>query len=180
MPRKLKLDDLQVVLLSTASQREDGNVLPVAPSIAADTERVAAALGELLQHKLVAGIATTEASFWREDGDDRYTLAVTEAGCAAIGVTTHEAQSDIGDADASAANTSTSDVPSSAGPASKSATVVALMQRTNGATLPEFVAATGWLPHTTRAALTGLRKKGHAIVRSKRGNTTCYHIGQAA
>jgi hypothetical protein len=26
-----------------------------------------------------------------------------------------------------------------------------------------MVAATGWLPHTTRAALTGLRKKGYAI-----------------
>ena len=26
-----------------------------------------------------------------------------------------------------------------------------------------MIAATGWLPHTTRAALTGLRKKGYAI-----------------
>jgi hypothetical protein len=26
-----------------------------------------------------------------------------------------------------------------------------------------MVAATCWLPHTTRAALTGLRKKGYAI-----------------
>ena len=27
----------------------------------------------------------------------------------------------------------------------------------------ELVAATGWLPHTTRAALTGLRKRGYAV-----------------
>ena len=29
--------------------------------------------------------------------------------------------------------------------------------------LAELVAATGWLPHTTRAALTGLRKRGYAV-----------------
>ena len=45
----------------------------------------------------------------------------------------------------------------------KIAEVVALLQRGDGATLAELVAATGWLPHTTRAALTGLRKRGYAI-----------------
>ncbi len=54
------------------------------------------------------------------------------------------------------------------------------MSRTEGATLDEMVAATGWLPHTTRAALTGLRKKGHAIARDKRGEATCYHIAAEA
>lgn len=34
-----------------------------------------------------------------------------------------------------------------------------------GASLDELAGATGWLPHTTRAALTGLRKKGHAHTR---------------
>jgi hypothetical protein len=34
-----------------------------------------------------------------------------------------------------------------------------------------MVAATGWLPHTTRAALTGLKKKDHVLERSKRGET---------
>ncbi|MHA6724281.1 hypothetical protein [Sphingomonas sp. RS2018] len=32
------------------------------------------------------------------------------------------------------------------------------------------------MPHTTRAALTGLRKKGHAVVRGKRGDQTCYSV----
>ncbi len=58
----------------------------------------------------------------------------------------------------------------------KSAAVIALLERESGATLAELVAATGWLPHTTRAALTGLRKKGHVIERSKRGEETCYRI----
>ena len=43
------------------------------------------------------------------------------------------------------------------------AQVIELLQRGDGATLAELVAATGWLPHTTRAALTGLRKRGYAV-----------------
>jgi hypothetical protein len=63
---------------------------------------------------------------------------------------------------------------------SKSAAVVALLQRDSGATLAELIDATGWLPHTTRAALTGLRKKGHVIERTKRDDETCYRITAAA
>ena len=42
-----------------------------------------------------------------------------------------------------------------------------LIQRSVGATLDELVASTGWLPHTTRAAMTGLRKRGFAIERTR-------------
>src|SRR5208337_4343159 len=45
----------------------------------------------------------------------------------------------------------------------KIAQVIELLQHGDGATLAELVAATGWLPHTTRAALTGLRKRGYAV-----------------
>ena len=50
---------------------------------------------------------------------------------------------------------------------SKQQQLTALMVRDEGATLDQMIAATGWLPHTTRAALTGLRKKGYAISREK-------------
>ena len=63
---------------------------------------------------------------------------------------------------------------------SKTTAVIALLEREAGATLAELIAATGWLPHTTRAALTGLRKKGHAIERNKRGEETCYRIAPRA
>jgi hypothetical protein len=58
--------------------------------------------------------------------------------------------------------------------------VIALLERKDGATLDELVEATGWLPHTTRAGLTGLKKKGHTIERDKRGDTTCYRITKSA
>jgi hypothetical protein len=50
---------------------------------------------------------------------------------------------------------------------SKQATIVKLMSRSKGATLDEMIEATDWLPHTTRAALTGLRKRGFALERIK-------------
>ena len=50
---------------------------------------------------------------------------------------------------------------------SKQATIVKLMSRPKGATLDEMIEATEWLPHTTRAALTGLRKRGFALERIK-------------
>lgn len=59
---------------------------------------------------------------------------------------------------------------------SKSARVLAMLHRKEGATLAELVEATGWQPHTTRAVLTGLRKKGHGIERGKRGDVTCYQL----
>jgi Protein of unknown function (DUF3489) len=43
------------------------------------------------------------------------------------------------------------------------AQVIELLQRDRGATIEELIAATGWLAHTTRAALTGLRKRGYAV-----------------
>ena len=46
---------------------------------------------------------------------------------------------------------------------SKQALVIEMLSREDGASLDALIKATGWLPHTTRAALTGLRKKGYAI-----------------
>lgn len=61
----------------------------------------------------------------------------------------------------------------------KIARVLALLRRPEGADLQALAAATGWLPHTARAALTGLRRKGHAIEAHKAddaGGRTVYHI----
>ena len=62
-------------------------------------------------------------------------------------------------------------------PGSKRALVLELLARKQGVTLSELVEATGWLPHTTRAALTGLRQKGHSIERSTRaGGASVYRV----
>lgn len=64
--------------------------------------------------------------------------------------------------------------------ASKATRIVLLMQRPEGASLDEMVAETSWLPHTVRAALTGLRKKGHKIAKSKVDEVTRYMIAPAS
>ena len=48
---------------------------------------------------------------------------------------------------------------------SKQALLVNLLGRAGGATIDDLTGATGWLPHTARAALTGLRKRGFAVER---------------
>ena len=50
---------------------------------------------------------------------------------------------------------------------SKLARAIDLLQRSEGATIPNLIEATRWLPHTTRAALTGLRRRGYAVVRER-------------
>jgi|SRR5215207_9417753 len=63
----------------------------------------------------------------------------------------------------------------------KQGRVIELLQQEGGASLDDLVVATGWLPHTTRAALTRLRQGGHAISRSKdQAGRTVYRIAPAA
>ena len=82
----------------------------------------------------------------------------------------------------------TADVPAAAPSLSaprggtKLARVLELLQRDCGATLEELIAATDWLPHTTRAALTGLRKRGYAVTIDRhdkeRGSTYRARLGE--
>ena len=58
--------------------------------------------------------------------------------------------------------------------------VIALLKRKNGATLDDLVAATGWLPHTARAAMTGLKERGHTIERIKLDGVSRYSIAKSA
>lgn len=67
--------------------------------------------------------------------------------------------------------------PGEAKPASKSSVVLQMLQRPEGATITQLVAATGWLSHTIRAALTGLKKKGHRVTSDKaEGEERVYRV----
>ena len=59
--------------------------------------------------------------------------------------------------------------------------VLKLLKRPQGATVAQLQKATGWLPHSVRAALTGLRKKGHDVTRGENAKgVTVYKIAKAA
>jgi hypothetical protein len=46
-------------------------------------------------------------------------------------------------------------------------TVLKKLHRPSGASIEQLQKATGWQPHSVRAALTGLRKKGHNVERGR-------------
>lgn len=63
-------------------------------------------------------------------------------------------------------------------PMTKQATIQNLVERPDGASITELTQATTWQAHSVRAALTGLRKTGTDIVRTKDdGGTTRYCLG---
>jgi hypothetical protein len=49
----------------------------------------------------------------------------------------------------------------------KRAKLIAMLERPEGASVAEIGQRLGWLPHTVRAAITGLRRAGRAVTRSK-------------
>lgn len=61
---------------------------------------------------------------------------------------------------------------------SKIDTVIELLERNNGATLQEMIEATGWQSHSTRAVLTGLKKKGYVVTREKTDGVSRYRISR--
>lgn len=165
------LTDLQSILLSTASQRDDRSLFPVPDAAGSTGARLTKALASLIKRGLAEERETNNSeAVHRTDGDLTFGLFITDAGLASIGAAGEGATDAVAPA------------PAEPGPAiqTKSAAVIALLSRDQGATLAELIAATGWLAHTTRAALTGLRKKGHVIERSKRDDATCYRIAALA
>ncbi len=59
----------------------------------------------------------------------------------------------------------------------KQALLLELIGREGGATLEELTSVTGWLPHTTRAAITGLRKRGHDVQCQRVDGVSRYTVG---
>ena len=79
------------------------------------------------------------------------------------------------------ASQSANSVPQKASKAGgKLSGVLDLVRRKGGASIADLQKATGWLPHSIRAALSGFRKQGVPITRSKNGyGVTIYTASQA-
>lgn len=59
----------------------------------------------------------------------------------------------------------------------KASLVMSLLGGEGGATLGELCEVTGWLPHTARAFLSGLRKQGKSLDKTKRDDgITAYQL----
>jgi len=178
----IKLTDTQIVMLSAAALRDDRCL--IAPQIlkGSATQKLATKLiGAGLAKEIKA---KPGAPVWRrEQGGQSYALKLTASGARvatdATGLVLDETSegtdprvqvtttgSQVGEATAGVPAAP----PSLSAPrgGTKLAQVLELLQRDCGATLEELIAATDWLPHTTRAALTGLRKRGCAVTIDRR------------
>jgi DNA-binding IclR family transcriptional regulator len=62
---------------------------------------------------------------------------------------------------------------------SKPQQILDLLTRDCGATLAELATLANWLPHSTRAYLTGLRKKGHVIDSDKVDGVRRYRLSSS-
>jgi hypothetical protein len=196
----IKLTDTQLMMLSAAAQRND-RYLVAAPNLkAAAAQKIAR---KLIGAGLVREIrAKAGAPVWRRDDDSglSYSLKLTAAGAKAIGIDEGaepgkvDDDRNLGEEVAPARSSShehSAPAPSSAGEngtaprrsssprgGTKLAQVLDLLRRDRGASIDELIAVTGWLAHTTRAALTGLRKRGFvtAVDRSDKERGSIYRI----
>jgi hypothetical protein len=171
----IKLTDMQLLTLSAAAQREDRCIaappnLKDAAALKFATRLVAAGLVKEVKAKLGSHV-------WRRDDAtaQAYALELTAAGLKTIAVDETEAveaaseisppapgevPKNIVDLDAAVASAAPPKVIVVPREGSKLAAIVGILRREGGATIDQLAAAMAWLPHTTRAALTGLRKRG--------------------
>ncbi len=165
-----RLTDRQLVVLSAAAQRDDGVV--VLPEALNGKARDAFAAA-LLKRGLVAEAKARRGQIvWRHDDAKGHDLAlvVTDAGLAALGIEEQANDQEAAPDRAKPAVTrKSSDDDNASRATSKQARLVAMLSADGGCSVADAAQALGWLPHTTRAALTGLRRKGYAIERVKGG-----------
>ena len=182
-----KLTDTQFAILSEASQRKDRCLIAPSTLKGGTAQKLAA---KLLTAGLVREIkAKTGMEAWRRDEEtgQAYSLKLTDAGLKAIAADERELQpvsstavlpntneglpkAKIATNIAATRNNTTEPTSPAPRQGTKIARVIELLERDQGAKLDELIAATGWLPHTARAALTGLRHRGYDV-RLERGET---------
>jgi hypothetical protein len=178
-----KLNDIQFILLVTANRRAAGNLLPWPRSLGNHADDIPAAVTSLLGRKLIEEVEVANSRYARRSkGGKRWGLIITEAGRTLV-------QAETGSEGGSQPPSpqvvpppeavSADDGFSAVRCGTKLALVIKMLSRKNGVTIAELMAATGWLPHTTRATLSGLRKKGHSIATDKTNDVTRYRMAGA-
>ena len=208
----MKLTDTQLIVLNKAAQRSTMLALPLPPNLkgGAANKVVIPLIQKGLLEEIDADTRTGE-TIWRETrAGQGVTLAITEAGLAAIGIGPESDKKSKAEPKPAATKTPAKAPKAATGakkaqPAktaaptkkavrtaptgataptpregTKQATMIAMLQRKNGATIAEIIEATGWQQHTVRGAFAGALKKklGLNIVSDKvDGKGRVYRIG---
>jgi DNA-binding MarR family transcriptional regulator len=163
-----KLSDTQAVLLAAAAARRDLSLLPVPDTIKLTGAALDRTIRSLRSRGFIHEEPTRPGS--RRAQPTAPCLVITLAGLAAIGIEIPEA-----------APIQAEDAPASpTRPGGKLGDLLDALAMPRGATLDELAAASGWLPHTTRAALTRLRQRGFDVRLADANGRKAYHLVSAA
>jgi hypothetical protein len=160
-PTETKLTETQTLILSAGAQRPGNLALPLPKGLVGAAAKMT--VGKMIERGWVqevdANLRRGE-PLWRETGDGHgTTLIVTDAGLLAIGIEPVVVKTVVAIRKHAAEDLApTAKVPViRAG--TKQATLIAMLRAPDGATIEEIMAATGWLAHTARGAMSGALKK---------------------
>ncbi len=154
-----KLTETQTMILSAGAQRPDNIALPLPKGLAGAAAKMA--VTKMIEHgwlqEVDANLRRGE-PLWRETGDGHgTTLVVTDAGLLAIGIDPVVVKTVVAIRKRSAKTPAAKPPTQRAG--TKQEQVIAMLQRPQGATIAEIVAATAWQAHTARGVISGVLKK---------------------
>jgi hypothetical protein len=161
-----KLSDTALVILSAACQREGARVLPLTTKLKGGALSIL--LGSLNKRGLIEAIpAEAGDEVWAEQEGTPVTLRATAAAFEALGIEVPEEQAPQTSAPLTkrrARTASREPKAKSSGSGSpkretKQALLIGMLRRSEGATVVEIAAVTGWLNHTIRGAISGGLKK---------------------
>jgi hypothetical protein len=157
----LTLTQSEVAIVTAAAVRSDAQVVLPTTMKPASAQRL---IGKLIKHDLVAAA----------ESEGAVSHHLTPAGYEAVGLKPPSVEPAPAPSEANRTTASVSDAPQTL---TKRERVLALLSRPEGASMAELITATGWLPHTTRAALSRLRSSGRTLEKSLREDgMTAYRI----
>jgi hypothetical protein len=169
----MTLTDTQLILLSAASQRDD---LLLARPATMNPRAADAAMVAVVRRGLAEEVATVrDQPHWHlDEGRGPIGYRISASGLAALGL--------LPDDGSAALEPHPDDEPrpteliASPRSGTKPALILARIARPAGATIDDLTRATGWLPHSVRAAISALRKGGTGIIRTLDDCGTVYRL----
>lgn len=163
-----KLTETQTIILSAGAQRPENIALPLPKGLAGAAAKMA--VSKMIEHgwlqEVDANLRRNE-PLWRETGDGHgTTLVVTDAGLLAIGIEPVVVKTVVAIREHAAKTLASTETAAQPKPraGTKQAMLIEMLRRPEGGTMEEIMAATGWLAHTVRGAMSGALGKKLGIV----------------
>jgi len=174
-----KLTETQTLILNAGAQRPENIALPLPKGLHGAAAKMA--ITKMMMHGWLQEVDANLRRgdpLWRETGDGHgTTLVVTDAGLLVIGIEPVVVKTVAAIREHGVKATPQKAPTQRAG--TKQAMLITLLEAPEGATMEEIIAATGWLAHTARGAISGAlgKKLGLVVTAAKEeGRGRVYRI----